>query len=145
MACLLLDANIIVIEIITGHDMIGTFDHNSKTLAGRPLSITGDRIITDRDIVLEIVAPNLNIDEFCAGDIMSGNIEKVKINQELWETIHLMREKGVRRIVIVDNDDYLVGLLSVDDILESLVEEFGEVVNLIAREQKREIATRTVP
>ena len=102
-------------------------------------------IIIINIIVLEIVAPNLNIDEFCVGDIMSGNIEKVKINQELWETIHLMREKGVRRIVVVDNDDYLVGLLSVDDILESLVEEFGEVVNLIAREQKREIATRTVP
>ena len=44
-------------------------------------------IITDRDIVLEIVAPNLNIDEFCAGDIMSGNIEKVKINQELWQQL----------------------------------------------------------
>lgn len=60
----------------------------------------------------------------------------------MFETIQLMRLKGVRRIPIVDSGGGLAGIVSVDDLFDLLAQEMGELARLISREQIRETKTR---
>ncbi|MHB9117521.1 MAG: CBS domain-containing protein [Burkholderiales bacterium] len=99
-------------------------------------------IITDRDIVIEIIAKSLDIDEFTVGDIMSSQLVSVPEQEGVFETIRLMRAKGIRRIPVVNREGGLEGIVSADDILDLLAEEMTKLAKLAPREQEREAQTR---
>jgi CBS domain-containing protein len=95
-------------------------------------------ILTDRDIIVEIIAKDLPLDSVYADDIMSDEPVTVREGQGVWETIQCMRTKGIRRIIVVNDRGGLVGILSMDDLLELLSEEMSEFAKLFSREQARE-------
>jgi CBS domain-containing protein len=99
-------------------------------------------IVTDRDIVLEVVAEGVGMDDVSVGDIMSNNLVTARENDGLLETIKVMRAKGIRRLPVVNDDNELAGILSVDDLIDLLSEQIVDLVRLIAREQGREKAVR---
>lgn len=99
-------------------------------------------IVTDRDIVLEIVCMELDASVLTAGDIMGLDLVTVRESEGVFETMRYMRAKGVRRIPVVDAEGGLVGILTLDDLLEILAEEMNELARLIATERKRESQTR---
>ncbi|MDX1823173.1 MAG: CBS domain-containing protein [Thiohalomonadales bacterium] len=99
-------------------------------------------ILTDRDIVLEILAEAVDLDAVTIGDVMSYAVVTVTEKTTLIDTIKLMRDKGVRRIPVVNEKGGLEGLLSVDDILELLAEQLTNIVSLIGKEQARESSSR---
>lgn len=99
-------------------------------------------IVTDRDLVIEVLGQELDAASLSLGDIMSGDIVTVDEREGVFETIKLMRAKGVRRVPVVDGKGALVGIVSVDDLFELLAGELSELVKLISREQKREVAMR---
>jgi CBS domain-containing protein len=99
-------------------------------------------IVTDRDIVIEIIAESLSVDDFTAGDIMGAEVISVHEKEGVVETIRLMRSHGIRRIPVVDKDGGLVGIMSVDDVLDLLAEELAELAKVAPREQAREARTR---
>ena len=73
---------------------------------------------------------------------MAGDLITVRENEGVFQTIQLMRAKGARRAPVVNGDGTLVGIVSVDDLVELLAEELGELAKLISREQKREAELR---
>ena len=95
-------------------------------------------ILTDRDIVLEILAEGVDLGTVSIGDVMSYELVTVTEDTKLIGTIKLMREKSVRRIPVVNQQGELEGLLSVDDILELLAEQLTDIVDLINKELNRE-------
>lgn len=99
-------------------------------------------IVTDRDIVIGILAEGLDPDALTMGDIIGPQLVTASHTDGVFETIQQMRIKGVRRMPIVDEEGGLVGIVSVDDLLALVSEEMSELARLIAREQAREIATR---
>ncbi|MGA9031313.1 MAG: CBS domain-containing protein [Sulfuricaulis sp.] len=99
-------------------------------------------IVTDRDIVLEVIAEGVGMDDVSVGDIMSNNLVTAQENDGLLETIKVMRAKGIRRLPVVNDDNELVGILSVDDLIDLLSEQIVDLARLIAREQGREKAVR---
>ncbi len=99
-------------------------------------------IVTDRDIVLEVLAQGIDASKLAAGDIMSRDLITVRESEGIQQTIQLMRAKGARRAPVVDKDGALIGIISADDFIELLAEELGEVAKLISREQKREAEVR---
>jgi CBS domain-containing protein len=99
-------------------------------------------IVTDRDIVLEVLAQELNPASLSVGDIMTADLITVKEHEGLCQTISRMRAKGVRRAPVVNDEGVLVGIVCVDDIVELLAEELSELAKLISREQKREAEIR---
>ncbi len=99
-------------------------------------------IVTDRDIVIEIIAESLSVDDFTAGDIMGAEVVSVHEKEGVVETIRLMRSHGIRRIPVVGQDGGLVGIMSVDDVLDLLAEELAELAKVAPREQAREARTR---
>ncbi len=92
-------------------------------------------IVTDRDIVLKIVASELYAKEVKLEDIMSSKLLIADESDDVYETLVKMRSKVVRRIPVVDNEGYLKGILTIDDILEFFSNEMGEIVRLFRKEQ----------
>ena len=99
-------------------------------------------ILTDRDIVLEVIAEGVAMEDVSVGDIMSNNLVTARESDGLLETIKVMRAKGVRRLPVVNDDNELVGILSVDDLIDLFSEQIVDLARLIAREQGREKAVR---
>ena len=99
-------------------------------------------IVTDRDLVVEIMAPELNQMVITAGDIMAPGLATVKENAGIFEAIQYMRGKGIRRLPVVNESGALVGILTLDDLLELLSEELFELAKLVRYEQKKEAGSR---
>ena len=107
--------------------------------SGQPLPVG---ILTDRDIVLEVVAEWVSIETVTVGDIMSREIWTINQQQDLFTAVALMRDKGVRRLPVVNDGGGLEGLLTVDDVLELTAELLGDISGLIGRGQEREMRMR---
>ncbi|MFA7346863.1 MAG: CBS domain-containing protein [Desulfurivibrionaceae bacterium] len=99
-------------------------------------------MVTDRDIVIEIIAKSLPVTDFTVGDIMGPQLISVQEAEGVVETIRLMRANGIRRIPVVKQDGELVGIMSVDDMMDLLAEELAELAKVAPREQAREARTR---
>jgi CBS domain-containing protein len=99
-------------------------------------------ILTDRDVVVEIMAMELDAKVITAGDIMS--LELVTVSEDLGvsETIEMMRLKGVLRMPIVDSENRLMGIVTIDDLLEVLAGELADIAHIVSREQLHERRTR---
>lgn len=100
-------------------------------------------VVTDRDMVVEVLAENVAPDKLTVGDIMSADIVNVGAQDGVFETIGLMQGKGVRRVVVTDDADQLIGIVSLDDLLEVLAEELIGLAKTIAGEQRRERKARS--
>lgn len=99
-------------------------------------------IVTDRDIVVEVVAPGVNPEALKVGEIMGPELATVRESEGLFEALRYMRDKGVRRMPVVDRDGGLVGILTMDDLLGLLAEEMTELAKLVSHERQREAAVR---
>ena len=99
-------------------------------------------IVTDRDMVIEIISQSLDFNEFSVGDIMSPQLVSVLETEGVFETIRLMRTKGIRRIPVVNQEGGLEGIVSADDILDLLAEEITELAKVAPRQQEREVKTK---
>ena len=99
-------------------------------------------IVTDRDIVLEVVAEGVDMNDVNVGDIMSNNLVTARENDSVLETIKIMRAKGIRRLPVINDDNDLVGILAVDDLIDLFSEQIVDLARLIAREQQRETEQR---
>lgn len=99
-------------------------------------------IVTDRDIVVEVTATGLDPSVITVGDIMEKELVVGRESDSVLETLEIMRFKGVRRLPTVDREGQLVGIVTVDDILEILAEELNELARIVAREQSHEASAR---
>jgi CBS domain-containing protein len=101
-------------------------------------------ILTDRDILIEVVAQDVPLDSLAVSDVMSFDLLTVTENESESDALLSMRGKGVRRAPVVDADGALVGIVSVDDVIEVLAEQLGNIAALIGREQVFERQRRVV-
>jgi CBS domain-containing protein len=99
-------------------------------------------IVTDRDIVVEVNATDLDPNVITVGDIMLPELITVRENEGLLETVEIMRYKGVRRLPVVDPSGNLVGIVSIDDLLEVLSEQMTEMTRILGREREHETQYR---
>lgn len=99
-------------------------------------------IVTDRDLVVEIIAPGLDPSAITVGDIMVPELAAAKESIGMFEAIEYMRAKGVRRLPVVDEGGGLVGILTLDDLLELLTEELLALGRLVQHERKKELLSR---
>jgi CBS domain-containing protein len=99
-------------------------------------------IVTDRDIVVSVIALGLDPASLLVDDIMSDDLLTTSENDDVYETIERMRFRGIRRVPVVNADGALTGIVSVDDLLEFLAEEMGELSRISAHQQSREKRAR---
>ena len=91
-------------------------------------------VVTDRDIVLRVVAEGNDAQTATAGDIASSSLVTVDPQQDLDEALRLMAQHQVRRLPVVEEDGRLVGMLAQADVArESSDAKTGEVVEEISK------------
>lgn len=95
-------------------------------------------MVTDRDLVLEVMAEGLDAGAVVAGDLLTEPLVVVEESEELDQALARMRAHGVRRLPVVDVGGVLVGLLSSDDVIEMLSDQVGDLALLVTREQRHE-------
>lgn len=115
-------------------DVVVIEDHKEKPV---PIGI-----VTDRDIVIELVATELDCKVITAGDIMVASLFVIKESAGVFEAVQSMTAKGVRRLPVVDDGGGLVGIVTLDDLLLLLAREIGALSKLVTREQKNEATKR---
>lgn len=99
-------------------------------------------ILTDRDIVVELLAKEINISLFSIGEVMTFELVTAGEKDDVIETIKKMKQKGIRRIPVVDEKGFLTGILAVEDLIELIAEQLGDLVNLFRQGQKQEAEKR---
>jgi CBS domain-containing protein len=95
-------------------------------------------IVTDRDIVMEVVANNADPKTVKVSEVMSQELVTASEEEGIHECIERMRTYGIRRLPVVDKEGFLAGILSVDDILEFLGEEVDSLIGLFYKEKRSE-------
>jgi CBS domain-containing protein len=99
-------------------------------------------ILTDRDIVVGIVAKQANPSTLTVGDVMSDALLTVHQDNGIEFALREMRRVGVRRAPVVGNDRELIGVLSIDDIIDHLAMELGHIAEIVRLEQRAETSKR---
>jgi CBS domain-containing protein len=95
-------------------------------------------IITDRDLVVELIAQEVDLDSVTSADVMSYDLISVHEKEGIWETLLQMRGKGIRRIPVVNEDGGLEGIVALDDMIELLAEELTLLAKIVGSSQVRE-------
>jgi len=99
-------------------------------------------ILSDRDIVIELLAKDVPLDTVRVSDVMSYELATIPEETDLLDALEFMKVKAVRRLPVTDNEGNLVGLLTTDDVLELMAEQLNSIVSLISRQQKHELEHR---
>ena len=99
-------------------------------------------VVTDRDIVVEVVAPGLSPQTVKVGEIVQRPVVTIPEDAGYAETVRHMSVNGVRRMPVVDARGALVGLITIDDILHQLAAPLLALAELAGTERHYEIGTR---
>ncbi|MFO1435709.1 MAG: CBS domain-containing protein [Gammaproteobacteria bacterium] len=95
-------------------------------------------ILTDRDIAVAVLAENVDPDRLTAKDVMKTELITTTTEEGLWEAVKRMSDCGVRRLPVTDDQGSLVGILSLDDLIDLLAESMNNLSLLIKHSRQRE-------
>ncbi len=99
-------------------------------------------VLTDRDIVVAVVAKGADPRALRVGDVMTRQPVVIEEGRSLAYALGEMRRIGVRRMPVVAPLGQLVGVLSLDDVLDALAEDLVGVAASIRSELRAEAALR---
>ncbi len=90
-------------------------------------------VVTDRDIVIRVVAAGENCQEARVKQAMTSSVVTVSGETDIHEAERLMKERQLRRLVVVDEDGRCTGMLSQADLARHVPDdEAGDVVEEIS-------------
>jgi CBS domain-containing protein len=116
--------------------------HVGMLVVVEPVPAGADRIVqgvlTDRDIVTTVVGRDTEPGTLSVGDVMTRSPLLAAEDQTVAAVLRHMRDVGVRRIPVVGTRSQLVGVLSLDDILDGVAEQLMTISAAIRSEQGRE-------
>ena len=102
-------------------------------------------ILTDRDIVLKLVASEKKPGETAVKNIMTTNPTMVNVNYDVLDAVRLMRDRGVRRLPVIDEHRHLLGIITLDDVLTAFGAELGDLAGAVQKEFGLEAAASGGP
>jgi CBS domain-containing protein len=95
-------------------------------------------IVTDRDLVVEILALGIDPAGVKIGDLASETIASVREDADLASARAVMEKHGVRRVLVTDAQDRVVGAISLDDLMAACSEELAGLSRVIRSGMQRE-------
>ncbi|MBL0194618.1 MAG: CBS domain-containing protein [Myxococcales bacterium] len=88
-------------------------------------------ILTDRDVALRVVAEGREPAKTRVSDVLTYGPATVSETDELETAVLRMRERGVRRLPIVDKEGRVTGIVTADDVMVLLGRELGAIGEVI--------------
>lgn len=95
-------------------------------------------IVTDRDIVVQVLAQGRDPGRTTVGDIMSTQLVIASESEDSSQALQRMVAHGVRRVPVVDSEQCVLGIVTLDDMLRIHAEEATSLAQVISKEQSRE-------
>jgi CBS domain-containing protein len=100
-------------------------------------------IVTDRDVAVEVVARGLDPAAVTLGDLVRwGQLVTAQETDTYVDTLRLMRDKGIRRLPVIDAAGVLAGIITIDDMLPLIADELAQLAALGQRGRQRETEPR---
>lgn len=90
-------------------------------------------MLTDRDIAIRVVAKGLDPAKTTAEAVMTKDLVWCRTSETVEDAIHLMDQKKIRRLPVIDENKRLVGMLALGDIAHSVSRDLsGEILRAVA-------------
>jgi CBS domain-containing protein len=99
-------------------------------------------IVTDRDVVVEVVAADLDARNLKVGDLVTRQLVTAAEHETCEDCVRVMAMNGVRRMPVVDASGALVGVVTIDDLLPHFAAPLAQLSELAARGRRREMELR---
>lgn len=131
------ETSALVVAQLMRHHHIGALVVVEAHEKSRPVGI-----VTDRDLVLELMAEGLDPAVFTAGDIMSVDLVMATPNMDVMDAVQLMNSHRLRRLVIADDAGRLLGIVTMEDVLELLTRELSNLTAGLVGARDRESSER---
>ncbi len=106
-------------------------DRMKKFDVGALPVVEGEKVVgmlTDRDITVRAVANKADPMKTRVSDIMTPEVEYCYVDQPLNECAKIMRDKQIRRLVVMDRNEKVAGICSLGDIALNASDELSEKV-----------------
>jgi CBS domain-containing protein len=101
-----------------------------------------DGILTDRDIVCRGLAIGAPLDCMTAADVMTPDPVTCRVDDTINQAAFIMKKHRIRRLPVVDDDNHLVGIVSLGDIsIHSRHQLAGELIEEVSRPAHKDLAT----
>lgn len=98
-------------------------------------------VVTDRDLVLELLATGRPAEGQAIGGLCRTDLAGVPAGASINDAVHAMQRGGVRRLLVMADDGAVVGLVSMDDLVDAVAGELdalaGTLRTGLARERSR--------
>jgi CBS domain-containing protein len=104
--------------------------------------VTPVGVVTDRDIIVGVIARGADPRALTVGDVMTPRPVVARESSSVSWAVRQMRGIGVRRLPVVDLADHLVGVLSLDNVLDAMAGELLDVAGSIRNERRIESEIR---
>jgi len=90
-------------------------------------------VLTDRDIVVKALAQGRDPSATTCGELAQGTVHWIGADASLDEALAMMREHAVKRLLVLDGDKRLSGIITEADVATHAAEgQTGELVEAIA-------------
>lgn len=95
-------------------------------------------VVTDRDLVVMVLATDSDPALLRAEDLMAINVATAFDSELVYDAIWHMRGKNIRRLPVVDAHNHLLGILTADDVTRFLAQELSDVARIATHQVERE-------
>ncbi len=99
-------------------------------------------ILTERDVV-RLAWRGDDLSLLRAGDVMSSPVVQVRSASQVYQVTDLMRDRGIRRVVVVDDEGAIIGLATQTNIMRGLESNYIKILKQVIREQDNRINSKT--
>ena len=134
------DASVSEVAALMRHHHVGDVVVVEPNASGERIPVG---IITDRDIVVETLALDIDAKVFTAGDLMTSPVTVLGEEADVVDAVRAMRNGRVRRLPLVSRSGALFGIVSADDIFKLLAGELAMMAAVMAEQTVKEGKLRT--
>jgi CBS domain-containing protein len=99
-------------------------------------------MVTDRDLAIEVLARGLDPVRVSVGELTRGALIDVPSSASVQDALEAMQRGGVRRLLVVDEDGSVRGIVSADDLVGSISGELESLSRALRCGFGREINER---
>ncbi len=95
-------------------------------------------IVTDRDLVTGVIAAQKDPHGLTVADVMSRSVVTAGEDDSVLDVLAAMRRNAVRRVPVVGSQSRLIGIVTIDDVLQLVAEEMQALAAAVGAAQRHE-------
>jgi CBS domain-containing protein len=95
-------------------------------------------VITDRDLAVEVLARGRDGASVSVSALLSGRLVAIPWDASLSDAVAAMEGEGVRRLLVTGRDQELIGVISIDDVIEAWAADMSRLSRSLRRAREAE-------